>query len=103
MSQRAGNPFSLPGMLALVLFGAVVFVGLLWMIGSGMTAPSGNNGGAHAAGKGLNGYAAVVQLLEKRGYQTSLSRSEATLDDPGLLVLTPPRNTKGAEIERIVS
>jgi hypothetical protein len=99
----APNPFSARSVLALVLFGAVVFVALLWMIGSGMTSPSGNNGGAHAAGKGLNGYAAVVQLLDKRGYQTSLSRSAATLDDPGLLVLTPPLGAKGAEIEAIVS
>jgi hypothetical protein len=99
----APNPFSVRSVLVMVLFGAVVFVALLWMIGSGMTSPSGNNGGAHAASKGLNGYAAVVQLLEKRGYKTSLSRSAATLDDPGLLILTPPHNAKGAEIERIVS
>lgn len=97
------NPFSVRGVLAMVLFGAAVFVGLLWMIGSGMTAPSGNNGGAHAAGKGLNGYAALVQLLDKRGFETSLSRSAGTLDDPGLLVLTPPHNAKGAEIQAIVS
>jgi hypothetical protein len=97
------HPFSVRGVLAMVLFGAVVFVALLWMIGSGMTSPSGNNGGAHAAGKGLNGYAALVQLLDKRGYRTSLSRSKATLDDRGLLVLTPPHNIKGAEIEEIVA
>lgn len=97
------NPFSARSVLVLVLLGAAIFVGLLWMIGSGMTAPSGNNGGGHAAGKGLNGYAALVQLLDKRGFKTSLSRSAATLDDPGLLILTPPHNAKGAEIAAIVS
>lgn len=97
------NPFSARGVLAMVLLGAAIFVALLWMIGAGLTAPSGNNGGAHAAGKGLNGYAALVQLLDKRGFTTSLSRSAATLDDPGLLILTPPHNAKGAEIEAIVS
>lgn len=108
MSERASisisaNPFSVRGVLALVLFGAAVFVALLWMIGAGMTAPSGNNGGAHAAGKGLTGYAGLVQLLERRGYKVSLSRSEATLDDPGLLVLTPPQDAKGADIDKIVA
>lgn len=97
------SPFSLRGVLALVLFGAVVFVALLWMIGAELTAPSGNNGGGHAAAKGLNGYAALVQFAEQRGYAVSLSRSEATLDDPGLLILTPPQNAKGMEIERIVA
>jgi hypothetical protein len=103
MTERTTNPFSVRGVLALVVFGAAVFVALLWMIGAGMTAPSGNNGGAHAAGKGLTGYAALVKLLEQRGYQVSLSRSEATLDDPGLLVLTPPQDAKGADIEKIVT
>lgn len=103
MSERAANPFSARGVLALVLFGAAVFVALLWMIGAGMTAPSGNNGGAHAAGKGLAGYAALAKLLERRGYEVSLSRSEASLDDPGLLVLTPPADAKGADIDKIVA
>lgn len=98
-----GNPFSVRSVLALVVLGAALFVGLLWMIGAGLTAPAGNNGGAHAAGKGLNGYAALVQLLDKRGFQTSLSRSPATLDDPGLLILTPQHFTKGTEIEAIVA
>ncbi|MDB5723798.1 MAG: hypothetical protein JWQ16_552, partial [Novosphingobium sp.] len=103
MSERNTNPFSVRGVLALVVFGAAVFVALLWMIGAGMTAPSGNNGGAHAAGKGLTGYAALVKLLEQRGHKVSLSRSEATLDDPGLLILTPPADAKGADIAKIVN
>lgn len=95
------NPFSLRTVLALVLFGAAAFIALLWMMGMG--ASPANNGGSHGGGKGLNGYAAFAQLLDKRGYKVSLSRSAATLDDPGLLVLTPPQNAKGAEIEKIVA
>lgn len=102
MSERNSSPFSVGGVLGLVLFGAVVFVALLWMIGSGLTGST-NNGGGHAGGKGLNGYAALVKLLEKQGFETSLARGEASLDDPGLLILTPPQNAKGEEIEKIVA
>ncbi len=102
-STRAGSgPFS-PGVaLALVLFGAVVFVALLWMIGAGMMTGSTNNGGNHAGGKGLNGYAALAGFLERRGYDVRRSRSEATFAQPGLLVLTPPHSADGAEIARIL-
>lgn len=103
MSEAGGNPFSTRAVLALVLFGAVVFLALLWMIGAGMTGGSTNDGGAHAGGKGLNGYAALAGYLERRGYAVRRSRSEATLDDPGLLVLTPPQNAKGEELEKIVA
>lgn len=101
--SMSSGPFSVRGVLVMVLFGAGVFVALLWMIGSGMTSPSGNNGGGHAAGKGLNGYAALVELLGKRGYQTALGRSAARLDDRGLLVLTPPHDAKGAELAEILA
>lgn len=103
MSRPAASPFSIRTVLALVLFGAAVFVALLWMIGSGLASGPANNGGSHAGGKGLNGYAALAQLLGKRGYAVSLSRNPATLDDPGLLILTPPQNAKGADIEEIVA
>ncbi len=102
MNDTAANPFSPRAVLALVLFGAVVFVALLWMIGAGMMDGSANDGGAHAEGKGLNGYAAMATLLEKRGYTVRRSRSVAALDDPGLLVLTPPQYTDGKELNDIV-
>lgn len=102
MNERTASPFSVGAALGLVLFGAVVFVALLYMIGTG-TAGATNNGGAHAGGKGLNGYAAFADLLGRRGYTVSLGRTEARLDDPGLLILTPPANAKGEEIEKIVA
>lgn len=101
--DTGGNPFSPKATLALVLFGGIVFVALLWMIGAGMTSGSANDGGSHAGGKGLNGYAAFAEFLEKRGMTVSRLQSEARLDDPGLLVLTPPQMADGAEIEAIVS
>lgn len=97
------NPFNPRVALALVLFGAGVFVLLLWMVGTGMTSGTTNDGGSHAGGKGLNGYAAVASYLEKRGYAVRRSRNAGALDDPGLLVLTPPHNAKGEELEKIVA
>ncbi len=97
------NPFSFKAALALVLFGAVVFVALLWMIGSGMTSGSTNDGGSHVGGKGLNGYAALASLLEKRGYTVNRTRAETALDDPGLLVLTPPLFGDGKKINPIIT
>lgn len=103
MSERADNPFDPRMVLALLGFGALVFVALLYMIGAGMTGGDPNDGGGHIGGKGLNGYAALGQYLEKRGYAVSRVQSEAALDQPGLLVLTPPHGAEGKAIETIVS
>lgn len=97
------NPFSARMALALVLFGAGVFVLLLWMVGAGLASGSTNDGGGHAGGRGLNGYAALAGYLEKRGYTVRRSRSEGALDDPGLLVLTPPPQAKGEALAKIVA
>lgn len=95
--------FSPRAVLGLVLFGSAVFVALLWMMGAGLATGDANDGGAHAGGKGLAGHAALAAYLEKRGHAVRLSRSPAALDDPALLVLTPPHQADGAELERIVS
>src|SRR5690606_22471819 len=63
-SEAGDNPFSPRAALALVLFGAAVFVALLWMIGAGLATGSTNDGGSHAGGKGLTGYAGLAALLE---------------------------------------
>ncbi len=96
------SPFSPRAVLALILFGAAVFVALLYMIGSGATGGSTNDGGAHAGGKGLNGYAAFADFIERRGYAVRRLRDTRALDDPGLLVLTPPAGADGAAIDKIV-
>jgi hypothetical protein len=103
MSENgSSDPFSPRAALALVVFGVLVFVALLYMIGSGMTGGSTNDGGGHAGGKGLNGYAALAGFLERRGYAVRRVRDPGALRDPGLLVLTPPVSANGAELDRIV-
>lgn len=97
------NPFSRRAVLAIVLLGTALFVGLLWMIGAGTGMGSPNNGGAHAGSNGLTGYAAMADYLDRRGYVVSTVRNEGALRRAGLLVLTPPAATDGGEIEKIVA
>ncbi len=103
MSETGGTLFNPRAALALVLVGAALFVMLLWAMGAGLNGGSANNGGSHAGGKGLTGYAALANLLERRGYAVSRSRSAGRLDDPGLLVLTPPHQAESAEIGEVIA
>jgi hypothetical protein len=102
MSERGAGPFSPRVALGLVLFGALSFVALLWIIGSGMDDPGPRTSGAHIQGKGLTGYAALGQLLTKRGYTVTPVRSQAALDQPGLLILTPEHGITGDKLNRLV-
>jgi hypothetical protein len=102
-AARAASPFSPRAALMLVVLGALVFVALLYMIGSGMTGGTTNDGGGHADGRGLNGYAAFSRYLDRRGFTVRRSRNPGALESAGLLVLTPPARADGAEIDRIVS
>lgn len=95
-------PFSPRAVLGLVGVGTALFVALLYMIGAGMVHGPMNDGGAHGASKGLTGYAALAQLLEKQGWTVSTARTEAELAQPGLVVLTPPHNASGADLARLV-
>lgn len=97
------NPFSRRAVLAIVLIGTALFVALLWMIGTGTGMGSTNDGQAHAGGKGLNGYAAMADYLERRGFTVRKAKNEGALDKPGLLILTPPAYADGNDIEKIVS
>lgn len=94
--------FSPRAVLGLVLFGAAAFVVLLWLIGTGMTGGNTNDGGGHVGGRGLNGYAALAGYLDQRGFDTAMGRSEGSLDEPGLLVLTPPHDADSETLARIV-
>ena len=102
MSAGQENPFSPRTVLGLLLFGAVAFIALLWSIGAGLTTGDANDGGGHAEGRGRNGYAAMARYLDKRGYAVSRVRSLPALDDPGLLILTPPHDADGAALNTIV-
>ncbi|MEJ2410461.1 MAG: DUF4350 domain-containing protein [Novosphingobium sp.] len=97
------NPFSRRAVLGIVLIGSALFLALLWMIGTGTGFGSANNGQAHAASKGLTGYAAMADYLERRGYAVRKVRNEGALAGPGLLVLTPPAFASGKDIEKIVA
>ncbi len=96
-------PFSPRAVLGLLLFGALAFLAALYFIGSGQFGENGNDGGAHAAGDGLNGYSALAELLGKRGHEVSMIRNAANRDPEGLLILTPPANADVEEINRILS
>jgi hypothetical protein len=102
-AARAASPFSPRAALTLVVLGALVFVALLYMIGSGMAGGTTNDGGGHADGRGLNGYAAVSRYLDRRGFTVRRSRNPGALESAGLLVLTPPALADGAEIDRIIA
>ena len=97
----SGSAFSPRSALVLVMAGAALLLALLWAAGQGL-GDNLNDGGAHAGGKGLAGYAGLVQLLEANGYQITKGRSDGQFGQAGLLVLTPTFTTKGADIERIV-
>lgn len=101
MSGGSGA-FSRGGALALVLGGFLLFLALVWLIGSGEEFGDGNRGDDHAASKGLNGFAGLVRLAEANGYDVTRSRSPAGLETEGLLVLTPPAATDPEEFGKIL-
>lgn len=101
MSKAA--TFSRRTALALVAGGAALFVLILWLIGAGLAHGPLNDGGAHGAGKGLTGYAALSQLLEKQGWEVGQARNEGELKAPGIVVLTPPANASGKDLARVVA
>jgi len=87
--SRAG-PFDRRVVLALVAVGGAAFLLFLYALGAGWTGGDRAMGSGHAASRALNGYAGLVQLLERRGHQVALSRTPGRLDEEALLVLTPP-------------
>ena len=101
--MNSPSPFSPRMALALVVGGAALFLALLWMVGTGLGDDGTNNGGGHAAGRGLNGFAALARLAEADGGKVTLVRHGSGLAAPGLLVLTPPAEADGKDIDRIVA
>jgi len=102
-SAFSAPAFSRSRALALVAAGFALFLALVWLIAAGaQMGGGGNNGQAHAAAKGLNGYAGLARLLEAEGYEVTRSRSPAGLATTGLLVLTPPPATDPAELAKLL-
>lgn len=100
--SRTQSPFSARAVLALVVGGALLFLAMLWLIGTGLGHDRTNRGEATVGGKGLNGYAALADYLERRGFDITRARTANALQQPGLVVLTPPADADGAELTRIV-
>ena len=66
------SPFRPRTVLGLVAVGAIAFVALLWFLGNG--GGNANNGGGHASGRGLNGFAGLVAMLEADGVEIRRAR-----------------------------
>ena len=96
------NAFNPKVVLGLLLFGALAFAATLYFIGAGETSRGPNDGGSHAASRGLTGYAALADILEAEGHDVALSRNQGALDDEGLLILTPPTFADGEELAELI-
>lgn len=103
MTGQAAPTFNPKVVLGLLLFGAIAFAATLYFIGAGETSRGPNDGGSHAAAKGLTGYAALAEILEAEGHNVSLSRSPGAFDDEALLILTPPPYADGGEIAKLIA
>ncbi len=90
-------------MLALLVVGFGAFIAILYFLASGDAgAQDSNNGGAHAAAKGFNGYSALVELVEADGMNVDVSRNPSDLETTDLLVLTPPRFADPQELAKVI-
>lgn len=100
--SRAASPFS-PGKVALVLsVGAAAFLLLLYALGQGWTGGQMGSNSAHAGSNALNGFRGLVTLLERRGYDVSVSRNRDMGEIDGLLVLTPGIETDPDELHNVL-
>jgi len=97
----SGGTFGRGTTLGILLIGGLAFFAVLYWLGTGGGAT--NNGGGHAAGRGLNGYAGLVAMLEADGTSVHRARAKTALKTPDLLILTPPANAKGSDIAEIVN
>jgi len=100
-AAKAAQPFARGTVLAMLVVGAALFIALLWFLGH--STPPTNNGGGHAGGRGLNGYAGLAALAQADGFAVARTRSQSGLDKPGVLILTPLPETDGKTIDRIVA
>lgn len=99
--NRPDQTFARGTVIGMLLVGMMAFVALLW--GLGHASGDANDGGGHAGGRGLNGYAALAAMIEADGYDVRRARDKGALNGPGLLVLTPPGSADGKDIAAIVA
>jgi hypothetical protein len=101
MSAQA-SPFRRTTIMIMFAVSFAAFIALLYGLGTGDPLASGKNGEAHGASNSIVGYQALARLLEKTGVPVRYSRSQAGMDDEGLLVLTPSPYTPAADIDAVV-
>ncbi len=101
--KQGAAPFDPRVVLGLLLVGAGALLLFLYAVGAGWDGRSERDGGAHAAANGLNGFAGLAALLERRGHAVSLSRNRGRLGDPALLVLTPPHFADGEALAEVLA
>lgn len=101
MSTQA-NPFGRTTIIIMFVVGFAAFIALLYGLGTGDPLASGKNGQAHGASNSIVGYKALANLLEKTGSDVQFSRSEAGMNDEGLLILTPGAYVDPEELARVV-
>lgn len=99
---RGASPFGKASVLFIVLIGFAVFMALLYFLSGGDDGNRDNNGAAHAAARGLNGYAGLVRMLEEEGHNVEQSRSPSGLETYDLLILTPPSYMDAEDISEIL-
>ncbi|MEH6701104.1 DUF4350 domain-containing protein [Parasphingorhabdus sp.] len=101
MSVQA-NPFRRTTIMIMFAVGFSAFIVLLYGLGAADPLASGKNGDAHGASNSIVGYKALANLLEKTGVPVQYSRSQAGMDNGGLLILTPGPFTPAAEIDAVI-
>ncbi|MEH6791073.1 DUF4350 domain-containing protein [Parasphingorhabdus sp.] len=100
--SRQANPFQRTTIMILFVVGFAAFVALLYGLGMGDPGTGSRNGEAHGASSSVVGYKALASLLEKTGVPVQYSRSQAGIDNAGLLILTPGPFTPSKEIDAVV-
>ncbi len=100
--SRTANPFSAGAVVALLLVGGGAFLLFLYAIGAGWTGDR-MRATAHANSNALDGFSALVDLLERRGHTVHVERAASPGDDfEALLVLTPAADTDPAELQSMI-
>ena len=100
--QRRASPFGRGAVLGMVAIGFIAFIAMLYFLSVGDTGEKENDGAAHAASNGLNGYSALARLLEAEGYYVNRSRDQSGMETQDLLVLTPPAYVDPEELSQLL-
>lgn len=100
--SRGASPFSPAAVAGVLLVGAGAFLLFLYAIGAGWTGDR-MRVTAHANSNALDGYAALVSLLEARGHAVDVTREASSRQEYDVvLVLTPGTNTDPALVQEVI-